>query len=146
MDSVSVSSWQHCGVSLGLVWFVLNWGNLQGQGIKPFKYLTDEKGEIIGSTHTADEGAGKKEPLSKKEKERMGAIILVSALSVIFWLFYYQAGSGTGNLHDRLCEDEPWLVRNCTVMDHNYMERSAVCSTWWRYGCDLEEACRASAG
>ena len=75
---------------VGLVWFVLNWGNLQGQGIKPFKYLTDEKGEIIGSTHTADEGAGKKEPLSKKEKERMGAIILVSALSVIFWLFYYQ--------------------------------------------------------
>ena len=75
---------------IGLVWFVLNWSNLQGQGIKPFKYLTDENGNVIGSTHSDEEGKGKKEPLSKKEKERMGAIILVSALSVIFWLFYYQ--------------------------------------------------------
>ena len=40
--------------------------------------------------HADEEGKSKKEPLSKKEKERMGAIILVSALSVIFWLFYYQ--------------------------------------------------------
>ena len=27
---------------VGLAWFVLNWKNLQGQGVKPFKYLTDE--------------------------------------------------------------------------------------------------------
>ena len=32
---------------VGLVWFVLNWKNLQGQGVKPFKYLTDENGNVI---------------------------------------------------------------------------------------------------
>lgn len=75
---------------VGMVWFVLNWKNLQGQGIKPFKYLTDEHGNIIGSTHESHEGDGKKAPLTKKEKERVWAIILVSTLSVLFWLFYYQ--------------------------------------------------------
>lgn len=75
---------------VGMVWFVLNWKHLQGQGIKPFKYLTDEQGNIIGSTHESHEGDGKKAPLTKKEKERVWAIILVSTLSVLFWLFYYQ--------------------------------------------------------
>ena len=32
---------------VGLAWFVLNWKNLQGQGVKPFKYLTDENGNVI---------------------------------------------------------------------------------------------------
>ena len=70
---------------VGAAWFVLNWKNLQGQGIKPFKYLTDEKGNIIGST-VEDKSDSKK----KLEKNRVLAIILVSAFSVLFWLFYYQ--------------------------------------------------------
>ncbi len=74
----------------GMVWFVMNWKNLQGQGIKPFKYLTDENGNIIGETHKGDDKGGAKEPLTKLERNRVIAIILVSALSVIFWLFYYQ--------------------------------------------------------
>ena len=73
-----------------MVWFVLNWKNLQGQGIKPFKYLTDENGKVIGETHKGDDKSGAKEPLTKLERNRVLAIILVSALSVIFWLFYYQ--------------------------------------------------------
>lgn len=78
---------------VGAVWFVLNWRNLQGQGMKPFKYLTDEKGNIVGSTMEEKDkaGAGKKnEPLTKLEKQRVLAIVLVSAFSVLFWLFYYQ--------------------------------------------------------
>ena len=75
---------------VGMVWFVLNWKNLQGQGIKPFKYLTDENGKVIGETHKGDDKSGAKEPLTKLERNRVLAIILVSALSVIFWLFYYQ--------------------------------------------------------
>ncbi len=76
---------------IGAVWFVLNWKNLQGQGIKPFKYLTDEKGNIIGSTENDKSNNGKKdEPLTKLEKNRVLAIVLVSAFSVLFWLFYYQ--------------------------------------------------------
>lgn len=76
---------------VGAVWFVLNWKNLQGQGIKPFKYLTDEKGNIIGSTENGKSSGGKKEePLTRLEKNRVLAIVLVSAFSVLFWLFYYQ--------------------------------------------------------
>ncbi|MCI9215658.1 peptide MFS transporter [Lachnospiraceae bacterium 42-17] len=76
---------------VGAVWFVFNWKNLQGQGIKPFKYLTDEKGNIIGSTENDKSSNGKKdEPLTKLEKNRVLAIVLVSAFSVLFWLFYYQ--------------------------------------------------------
>lgn len=75
---------------VGAVWFVLNWKHLQGQGIKPFKYLTDEKGNIIGSTEE-DKGDSKKdEPLTPLERNRVLAIVLVSAFSVLFWLFYYQ--------------------------------------------------------
>ena len=85
------STWFDRPLSLaGMVWFVMNWKNLQGQGIKPFKYLTDENGNIIGETHKGDDKGGAKEPLTKLERNRVIAIILVSALSVIFWLFYYQ--------------------------------------------------------
>ena len=74
----------------GMVWFVLNWRNLQGQGIRPFKYLTDEKGKVIGSTEEDKGDAKKEQPLTKLEKNRVLAIVLVSAFSVLFWLFYYQ--------------------------------------------------------
>jgi len=75
---------------IGMVWFVLNWRNLQGQGIRPFKYLTDEKGKVIGSTEEDKGDAKKEQPLTKLEKNRVLAIVLVSAFSVLFWLFYYQ--------------------------------------------------------
>ncbi len=48
---------------IGMVWFVLNWRNLQGQGIRPFKYLTDEKGKVIGSTEEDKGDAKKEQPL-----------------------------------------------------------------------------------
>ena len=94
---------------VGLAWFVLNWKNLQGQGVKPFKYLTDENGNVIGSNEKKEDGKNDKQPLTKLERNRMIAIILVSALSVIFWLFYYQQDLALVILYDRLCEDEYWL-------------------------------------
>ena len=76
---------------ISAVWFVANWKSLQGQGKKPFKYLTDTKGNIIGEDSKKDKKNEKStEPLTRAEKRRMWAIILVSAFSVIFWLFYYQ--------------------------------------------------------
>lgn len=51
-------------------------------------------GNIIGEEgkkEKKEQGKGAKaEKLTKKERKRVWAIILVSALSVIFWLFYYQ--------------------------------------------------------
>lgn len=74
----------------GAIWFVANWRHLQGQGIKPYKYLTDEKGNIVGSHETKDKDLKKKGSLTKLEKYRVLAIVLVSLFSVLFWLFYYQ--------------------------------------------------------
>lgn len=76
---------------LSAIWFVANWGSLQGQGVKPFKYLTDTKGNIIGQENKKEKNKNKStEPLTRAEKRRVWAIVLVSAFSVIFWLFYYQ--------------------------------------------------------
>lgn len=72
------------------IWFVANWKHLQGQGIKPYKYLTDGNGNIVGTNEVKVEGTDKKVPLTKLEKYRILAIILVSLFSVLFWLFYYQ--------------------------------------------------------
>ncbi|QDW74250.1 peptide MFS transporter [Lachnospiraceae bacterium KGMB03038] len=76
---------------IAAVWFVANWKSLQGQGKKPFKYLTDTQGNIIGEDSKKDKKKEKSaEPLTRAEKRRVWAIILVSAFSIIFWLFYYQ--------------------------------------------------------
>lgn len=72
------------------VWFVANWRFLQGQGNKPFKYKTDINGNIIGENTKKTDSNKKSEPLTKVEKRRVWAIILVSVFSIIFWLFYYQ--------------------------------------------------------
>lgn len=83
-----------CGVItiVGSVFFVLCWKFLQGQGKLPFKFLTDTQGNVIGQTEKPAEDKKEKssEPLTKKEKNHVIAIVLVSLISVIFWLAYYQ--------------------------------------------------------
>lgn len=74
--------------AIATVWFVANWKNLNGQGIKPFKYLTDVNGNIIGEEKK--EKTKKSEPLTRLEKRRVIGVVLVALFSVIFWLFYYQ--------------------------------------------------------
>lgn len=75
--------------AIATIWFVANWKNLNGQGVKPFKFKTDINGNIIGE-EKKEKSDKKSEPLTKLEKNRVVAIILVSVLSIIFWLFYYQ--------------------------------------------------------
>lgn len=74
---------------IAAAWFVANWRFLRGQGIKPFKYLTDEHGNVIGQQEKKKEEKVK-EPLTRGEKRRVVAIALVATLGIIFWLFYYQ--------------------------------------------------------
>ena len=80
-----------CGilVIIGGVVFTLSYGLLQGQGIKPFKYLTDTQGNVIGE-EKHEKNAKSSAPLTKQEKKGVWAIILVSFISIIFWLAYYQ--------------------------------------------------------
>ncbi len=59
--------------AIGTIWFMLNWKNLQGHGVKPYIYLEAEQGS-----------------LTKSEKKNVVAIVIVAMLSVVFWLFYFQ--------------------------------------------------------
>lgn len=73
----------------GGIFFTLCYGLLQGQGRYPFKILTDTKGNRIGETQK-EKTEKSTAPLTAKEKKNVLAIILVSLISVIFWLAYYQ--------------------------------------------------------
>lgn len=80
-----------CGVLviLGGIIFTLSWKLLKGQGKLPFKYKTDENGNIIHE----ELKDGKKEefgPLTVPERKRVVAIVIVCLISSVFWLFYYQ--------------------------------------------------------
>ncbi|EJO5346690.1 peptide MFS transporter [Clostridium botulinum] len=76
-----------CGIMMFVdaVWFIFGWKFLGGTGKKPFKI--DEHKEKKQVKETKEE----KKPLTTMEKKRVGAIILVSFFSVIFWLFWYLA-------------------------------------------------------
>lgn len=63
---------------VGAAWFLLGWKSLGEAGKKPFK--ADQKEDKVEE---------EKEPLTSLEKRRVGAIALVSAFSVIFWMFWY---------------------------------------------------------
>lgn len=80
-------------VFAGGVFFTLGYKTLQGQGIKPFKYATDVNGNLIGENEDESADEIKEEavrPLTKIEKNKVVAIVFVSFVSIIFWLFYYQ--------------------------------------------------------
>lgn len=84
-----------CGilVLIGGIFFTLGYKTLRGQGIKPFKYITDEHGNVIGESETdttEDIKAEAVAPLTKVEKNKVAAIVFISFVSIIFWLFYYQ--------------------------------------------------------
>lgn len=80
-------------VFAGGVFFTLGYKTLQGQGIKPFKYETDIHGNLIGEKENESAKDIEKEavkPLTKIEKNKVVAILFISFVSIIFWLFYYQ--------------------------------------------------------
>lgn len=73
-----------CGLMMFLdaIWFIYGWRYLGETGKKPFK--VDEKEEVKEKQEDT-------KPLTTIEKKRVGAIILVSFFSVIFWVFWYLA-------------------------------------------------------
>lgn len=81
-------------VLAGGIFFTLGYGTLQGQGKKPFKFITDKDGNVIGESNSKESEeeakAEAKAPLTKNEKKRVAAIVFISFVSIIFWLFYYQ--------------------------------------------------------
>lgn len=76
-----------CGLMMfaNAAWFVFGWRFLGETGKKPFK--VDEREDLTNVQQKKEE----KEPLTTIEKKRVGAIVLVSLFSVIFWVFWYLA-------------------------------------------------------
>ncbi|MCS4476908.1 peptide MFS transporter [Clostridium botulinum] len=74
-----------CGILMFIdaAWFIFGWRFLGDAGKKPFKI--DEHEEVKANKQE------EKKPLTAIEKKRVGAIVLVSFFSVIFWLFWYLA-------------------------------------------------------
>ena len=71
------------GMALGLICFVL----------LRKKYLGDIGMAPMGQTRMADGGKASAEPLTKEEKDRVVAIIIVVFFVAFFWLAFEQAGS-----------------------------------------------------
>lgn len=70
-------------VFIDAIWYIANYKNFGNVGKKPFK---------INENADPDEVKNKeKVPLTKLEKNRIFAIILVSLFSIIFWIFWYLA-------------------------------------------------------
>lgn len=64
---------------IGGLWFIFGWRFLGDAGKRPFKEgVVAEKTDAEAST-----------PLTRTDKKRIWAIVLVSAFSVLFWLFWY---------------------------------------------------------
>lgn len=76
-----------CGIIMFInaIWFIFGWRYLGDAGKKPFK--VDERKALDDLAEAKEE----KRPLTTVEKKRVGAIVLVSAFSTIFWLFWYLA-------------------------------------------------------
>ncbi|APR01825.1 peptide MFS transporter [Clostridium botulinum] len=101
------------------VWFIFGWRFLGDAGKKPFKI--DEHKEV--KVNKQEE----KKPLTSIEKKRVGAIILISFFSVIFWIFwqlaympvyFYWAGdNGLAN----------WMIGNFKVPTAWFDSLNALC-------------------
>lgn len=73
---------------LGALWyFFVVWRFLGDTGSRPFKATkTEEEREMDTQKAKKDE---KKEALTTIEKKRIGAIVIASVFSIIFWIFWY---------------------------------------------------------
>ncbi|APH14199.1 peptide MFS transporter [Clostridium sporogenes] len=104
---------------INTAWFVFGWKFLGDAGKKPFKI--DEHKEV------KEEKKEEKKPLTTIEKKRVGAIILISFFSIVFWIFwqlaympvyFYWAGdNGLAN----------WMIGNFKVPTAWFDSLNALC-------------------
>lgn len=96
---------------LGAIWYVfVCWKHLGDIGTRPFKLeKTAEEIEMEKRANIEDQV---KRPLTSIEKKRIGAIILASAFSIIFWIFWYLAYLP---VYYYWAENMNWVVAGYTV-------------------------------
>ncbi|MFV0362228.1 MAG: peptide MFS transporter [Suipraeoptans sp.] len=75
-----------CGIVMfiGTIWFIIGSSYLGDIGKLPFKVENKEEENVKAIDIEA-------KPLTSNDKKRIAAIILVSAFSIVFWLFWYLA-------------------------------------------------------
>ncbi|MGN0170820.1 MAG: peptide MFS transporter [Lachnospiraceae bacterium] len=73
----------------GAIWFTIGCRFMGDIGTKPFKDTLNEEEKARKAAKVEEEG--KKVPYTKVEKKRIGAIFLVSAFAIVFWIFWYLA-------------------------------------------------------
>ncbi|MDY3118934.1 MAG: peptide MFS transporter [Peptoniphilus sp.] len=112
-----------CGIIMfvNAVWFVWGWRYLGDAGKRPFK--VDERKALDAE----DEEKEEQRPLTTIEKKRVGAIILVSAFSTVFWLFWYLAYMP---VYFHWAGDNPaanWMIGNFEVPTAWFDSLNALC-------------------
>ena len=112
-----------CGIIMfvNTIWFIWGWRFLGDAGKKPFK--VDERKALNEEAEKKEE----KRPLTTVEKKRVGAIILVSAFSTIFWLFWYLAYMP---VYFHWAGDNPaanWMIGNFEVPTAWFDSLNALC-------------------
>lgn len=74
---------------LGALWYVfVCWRFLGDVGKRPFNKTKTAEELEMDKDREKKEGS-KKEPLTKTEKKRIGAILVAAIFSIIFWIFWY---------------------------------------------------------
>ena len=75
------AAFQLCAVIcvVDLIWFLFGSKSLSEDGNKPFKLGKEAEKDVVVEN----------KPLTKSEKKKVFAIILISTFSVIFWVFWY---------------------------------------------------------
>ncbi len=78
---------------LGGLWYLfVCWPKLGKLGTRPFKMeKTAEELEEAKKRAQLDKAERQQQPLTTTEKKRIAAIVLASAFSIIFWIFWYLA-------------------------------------------------------
>lgn len=74
----------------GALFFIYGWRYMGDVGKKPFK-KTKTAEELEREAKEKNAAKGEHLPLTTLEKKRIGAIVLVSGFSIVFWIFWYLA-------------------------------------------------------
>ena len=76
---------------VGAIWFTVGSHFMGDIGKQPFKRTLNDEEKAREAAKKDKQKEEKKVPYTKVEKKRIGAIFLISAFAIVFWIFWYLA-------------------------------------------------------
>ena len=76
---------------VGAIWFTVGSRFMGDIGKQPFKRTLNDEEKAREAAKKDKQKEEKKVPYTKVEKKRIGAIFLISAFAIVFWIFWYLA-------------------------------------------------------